>query len=387
MNPHRPLVRLLVALALAGGVLVTSIVVAQTTSDGWKPYLEEKKGDKEFPEKPNLLKDEKWLNVRYTDFAGYKPRIGVMQSEQRKPGPQEYNNEWIRFFASREGHNEGGLQGVNNVESQVRQALNATNRFTMVERTTALDDVVGEQDMGASGRVDQKTAPRIGKIKGADYTAKVEIVEIDPEKESKSIKGVGGGMGARTLGVASIGVSGKVAWVRINVRLIRTETSEVVADLTVDGTAKEKRTGFGLGVLKGVGGGILGGAGSIDSKKAASLSDALQVAANKAAYFAALELEDVPWQGTVTGVKEGINIGLKEGLVLTLLKKGEEQIDPDTNESLGFESEKIGVVRIVSVSEKFSTCEIVEGGEGVVRGDLVKLERKSGAAASSSGGK
>jgi curli biogenesis system outer membrane secretion channel CsgG len=378
MLPSGHLIRNFVRLLALGG-LAAPLAFAEVPKDEWKPYLEEKKGEQEFPD-IKTMKDEKWLNVRYTEFAGFKPRLGVVLSEERRSGPEEYQNEWIRFFSSMQDR-ETATDGINNVETQVRQALNQTNRFTMVERTTALDDVIGEQDLGASGRVDNKTAPAIGKIRGADYTVKVEIIEIDPEKESKQIKAVGGGIGASTLGIGSIGVSGTVAWARVNVRVIRTETGVVVADMTVDGTAKEKGLGIRGGLIKGVTRGIVGGGGGFDSKKAASLSDALQVAANKAAYHAAMKLEDVPWEGLVSGVKDdgritinaGTNIGLKTGLTLAILSKGEEVTDPESGESLGFETSEIGMARIVSVDEKFSTCEVVGGGGGAKPGDIVRL--------------
>ncbi len=46
-------------------------------------------------------------------------------------------------------------------------ALFSTNRFIVLERQ-AIGDVIVEQDFGASGRVKQETAPRIGEIEGAD---------------------------------------------------------------------------------------------------------------------------------------------------------------------------------------------------------------------------
>lgn len=378
--PRRSHLARLIAATLAIGLLAALPASAQESGE-WKPYLSEKKGDKEFPPNPKELKDEKWLNIAYTEFSGFKPRVGVVMSEERRSGAQEYKNEWVKMFASMKSQAKT-TDGTNNTETQVRQALNNTNRFVMVERTTALDDVMGEQDLGASGRVDQKTAAKIGKIKGADYTVKVELIDADPDKESSSIGAVGGGMGAKTLGVGSLGLSGTVAWARLNVRIIRTETSEVVGDMTVDGTAKGKGLGIGGGLIKAAAGGVGGGGVGYSSKKQASLADALQVAANKAAYFVALKLEDLPWEGAVMKVEgkkivvnAGTNVGLKAGMTLKLLAKGEEMIDPDTNESLGFDSSEIGEIKIVSVAEKFATCEVVSGGTGAKRGDVVRLEK------------
>ncbi len=46
----------------------------------------------------------------------------------------------------------------------------------------------------------------------------------------------------------------------------------------------------------------------------------------------------------------------------------------DTREILGFDTTELGTIRITDAQEKFATCEIIEGGEGVKRGDVVRLE-------------
>ena len=86
----------------------------------------------------------------------------------------------------------------------------------------------------------------------------------------------------------------------------------------------------------------------------------MQAGANKAAYFVANKLEDIPWQGnvaSVTGTKVtiigGTNVGHLAGMTLTLLSKGADVVD---------------------VQEKFSICVILQGGEGAKKGDLVRRE-------------
>src|SRR5438132_1430124 len=82
-------------------------------------------------------------------------------------------------------------------------------------------------------------------------------IEINPEKESKDI-GVGAGvLGHGVLGVGSIGISGKVAFCRLNVRVINSATGEIVQDLTADGTAKSSGMGIGGGLIGRLGGGAL----------------------------------------------------------------------------------------------------------------------------------
>jgi hypothetical protein len=108
----------------------------------------------------------------------------------------------------------------------------------------------------------------------------------------------------------------------------------------------------------------------------------MQACANKVAFYVATQLEDVPWQGTVASLSGtkitiigGTNVGLKEGMTLTLLSRGEDVVDPESNEVVGSQTSQIGAIRVVSAQEKFSTCEIVQGGDGAKKGDLVRLEQ------------
>jgi hypothetical protein len=127
--------------------------------------------------------------------------------------------------------------------------------------------------------------------------------------------------------------------------------------------------------------GKLGGAIAGKSKKQPPISNAMQACANKAAYSVATKLEESTWQSTVASVTGsqvtitgGTNVGLQEGMTLTLLARGADVADPETNEVIGFETSEIGQVRILSAQEKFSTCEIIQGGDGAKQGDLVRRE-------------
>ena len=384
MRPHRvvPLLALGV-LMLAGAVLAD-----KEAPTGWRAYFQ-KKGDKqeEFPadkKERAKIKDEKWLAIAYTEYTGYKPRVGVFPDEIEAANQPEYQNEVLRFFNAW-GHKgeQGGPSPFEEVEGMVRQALGATNRFTMVERTTATKDVLDEQDFGASGRVDKKTSAPTGAMKGAEYNVKVKLLEFNPEKESKSIKMVGGGIGASTIGVGSYGASGTVAYCRLNVRVIETATGTIVQDMTVDGTSKSKSGGFGLGALKGLTGGLVGGALHMDSETQASLTEAIQVAANKIAYHGATRFQDLPWRGRVAEVdgatfyiNAGTNVGLTEGLTLKIQSRGKEVHDPDTGEVIDVIVTDNGSARITKVMPKMATCQVVARGDSLVKiGDFVLREK------------
>ncbi|MEQ1834742.1 MAG: CsgG/HfaB family protein [Candidatus Eisenbacteria bacterium] len=374
---------LIARLALLATLTTVFSLPASADESSWRPFLQGKNGEAPFPEDPKGLKDKEWLQVGYTPYTGFKPRLAVVMSEEKQSAPGQYSSELAQVIASIYGQEAQGTNPLNHIEDMVRQALGNTHRFTMLERTTAQDDVIAEQDLGASGRVDRKSAPAIGKLKGADYIVKATVIELNPQKESKDIGVLGGMLGTRGLGIGSVGISGKVAFCRLNVRLVDATTGVVLegADLTVDGTSSASGLNLGLGGLGGVGGNLVGGVGGLTKKKAASISDAMSACANKGAYFGARNLEQVPWSGSVADasggrvmINAGANIGLKAGLELEVLSKGEEVKDPDSGESLGFQTSALGRVRIADVQEKFSTCEIVQGCQGVKRGDVVKLD-------------
>jgi curli biogenesis system outer membrane secretion channel CsgG len=381
MNSRSFAPRLLVLLPIATVLLASSAFAEEPA--GWQAFLRDKDGNQEpFPENAAQVKDKDWLRVDYTEYAGMKPRLGVVLSEETDVATRDYHSEWARLLSDIYGSHQG-TNPLNHIEDLVRQSLSATHRFTMLERTNAKDDMIAEQDFGASGRVDKKTAAAIGKIKGAGYIVKATIIEINPEKETRDIKAVAGAMSRTGIGIGSVGVSGKVAFCRLNVRIIDSNTSEIVQDMTVDGTASSKGLSLGAGVL-GAGSKILGGGGvSSTTKKQAPLSDAIQACANKIAYNVALQFEDAPWQGAIASVNNGkviinagTNAGLKPGVLLKVMSKGNEITDPETGESLGFEMSEVGKIRIVTVQEKFSTCEVLSGCEAAQKGDMVQVGKE-----------
>lgn len=135
-------------------------------------------------------------------------------------------------------------------------ALFHSNRYIVLERQT-VSDVLREQDLGASGRIKKGTEAPIGEIEGAELLVTGAVTEFEG-----AASGVGGGIGGigGTAGRILGGIAGgiKKAHMAIDVRVIDTRTSRIVAATSVEGEA----TDFALGgALAGAGGGgALGGA-------------------------------------------------------------------------------------------------------------------------------
>lgn len=125
--------------------------------------------------------------------------------------------------------------------------LVSTGAFKVVERQK-LDSVLGEQDLGASGRVSKSSAAKMGKVTGAQYlvTGKVAAYE-------ENTSGTGGGFGFK--GVSLGGKSSK-AYLAIDLRVVNSTTGEVEYVRTIEGTSKGG--GLNIGFSKRGFGGSLG---------------------------------------------------------------------------------------------------------------------------------
>jgi curli biogenesis system outer membrane secretion channel CsgG len=150
-------------------------------------------------------------------------------------------------------------------------ALFHSNRYIVLERQT-LGDVLKEQDLATAGRIKKGTEAPTGEIEGAELLITGAVTEFEGSQS-----GVGGGLGG--LG-GSLGTAGRIfgaiaggiknAHMAIDVRVIDTKTSRIVAATSVEG----KATDFALGgALAGAGGGgalagALGGWSKTPTEKA-----------------------------------------------------------------------------------------------------------------------
>lgn len=121
-------------------------------------------------------------------------------------------------------------------------ALFNSGRFIVLERE-AIDDVMAEQDLGASGRVRGETAAAIGEIEGAELLVVAAVTEF-----SENASGTRGSFGGSRLGRVVGGIAGgsSSAHMAIDLRIIDTNTSRVLAATSVEGEAKDFDIGGAL---------------------------------------------------------------------------------------------------------------------------------------------
>jgi curli biogenesis system outer membrane secretion channel CsgG len=139
----------------------------------------------------------------------------------------------------------------------LNDALLQSNRFIVLDRQS-LQDVIAEQDLGASGRIRKDTAAQIGQIEGAELLIKGAITEFEP-----GAAGAQGGAGMGAFGLPGALIGGALGGVQQShvamvVQVVDARTSRLLFSSTVEGKANDFNLG---GFLGGFGGHFAGGAG------------------------------------------------------------------------------------------------------------------------------
>ena len=244
-------------------------------------------------------------------------------------------------------------------------ALVETGKFKILERQQ-IHDVLGEQDLGDSGRVDPATAAKIGKILGARYLVYGTVNEFEYSK-------AGGGGGVR-IGGFRVGADEAKAHVGMDIRIVDAVTSEIL--FSTRSTADAKRSGFKVGYSGSDFGADLGTFKTTPLGEATR--NAIQDAVTKIVSQFGTEAAPEPaaaWSGTLLVaddgtlvIKAGTGEGLKTGDVFTVYRPKTTKVG---NEVLTVGEDRIGKIRLISVGDAASTAEAVEGG-GFKTGDIVK---------------
>lgn len=132
----------------------------------------------------------------------------------------------------------GGEIGSGLREMLVTALLNSS-RFSVLERQ-ALAAVMQEQELSASGASQAGAGgPQRGKIKTADLIITAAVTEFEPQASGgKAGIGGGGGVGSGILG-GLLGASLNKAHMALDIRIVDTSTSEVLAATRVQGQASD----------------------------------------------------------------------------------------------------------------------------------------------------
>ncbi len=334
-------------------------------------YSVSDKGRSPLPERIDEIEAKHLLNIEWGEFDGKKVRVGVLEVDNnsssasftaRDSHGNTYEAEW--------SHSGAGMVPVNGIEAIVTDTMNRSGRFRLVERAV-LGDVLGEQDLASSGRVSQPSGAATGKVLGAEILVQLVVTDYE-EKTSGTNKGVGGLL-RRVPVIGGVTVSSDEGRVGLNIRLIDATTSEVLFTKQIESVIKQSELGFGGIAYTG----DLGLGGFMSSYSKTPIGQAVIAGVNKGVYELVKEIGARPAEGSIVkseGNRVWINIGddaLDVGDRLTIMRKGEELIDPETGISLGSSDTALGDVEVIQVAEKFSIAQSVSMSSKPARGDKV----------------
>lgn len=282
----------------------------------------------------------------YAPYTGPKKRVAVTKFDNKVTGTY------------------GSWNIGEGMAEQLTTALIKTGRFVVVERQ-ALQDVLGEQELGQSGLIKKETAAKVGQVLGAQIIVRGVVSEFE-QAES----GGGGGIG---IGGFRIGGRSSNAHVGIDIRLIDATSGQVLTSHNAVG--KVESSGVAIGVSRGI---VDFGA---DSFKNAPIGQATRQAIEDAVKFIVDTMETVPFTAKVVkieGKKIYINIGsnmnIRSGTKMYAYALGEDLVDPDTGLRLGADEKLLGTLEIRDVQEKYSIGYAVSGSGSLKRGDILKLK-------------
>lgn len=150
-------------------------------------------------------------------------------------------------------------------------ALFNSNRFIVLERQ-AVQDVMLEQDLGASGRVRRATAAPIGVLEGAELLVYGVVSEFKMDASGKRI-----GFGLPRLPF-SLGGGVKNAYLAIDLRVVDTGTGRILNATRVEGKAADSDVSIGTRI----GGGKTVMPISLGSYQGTSMEKAIRVCIDRA---------------------------------------------------------------------------------------------------------
>ena len=248
--------------------------------------------------------------------------------------------------------------------SVLTDSLQQTGRFIVIAEKDMRGEAMAEQDFAESGRTaGGKKAPVKGQMTPAQLLVKGEITHFQAST-------TGGGAGVR-IGGFRIGGGTDTAEINAVIYVVDSTTGQVVASKKVVGRAE--RSALDVGFSDRNWGADIGGF------KKTNVGKAVEKAIDEAVAFISMQLDKIPWEGTVVMVKDGkvyINRGAREGVEpgqRFVIGDAQQIRDPDTGEVLDTSIDKAGTIEIESVKEKLSIGRPVHGGERIQRGMAVML--------------
>jgi len=154
-----------------------------------------------------------------TGFAQEKPRMGV-----------------LRFTNHTSAGWWTGSVGTE-LSDMLASELVSTRSFQVLDRKD-IDAVLGEQDLSDTDRIDPATKVKMGNLKGAKYLVAATVSAFE-----ENVKGTGGGVSFKGI---RLGGQKDKAYIAVDLKVIDTETGEIVDTRTIEAEAKGQALAAGL---------------------------------------------------------------------------------------------------------------------------------------------
>jgi curli biogenesis system outer membrane secretion channel CsgG len=239
-----------------------------------------------------------------------------------------------------------------------------SGKLDMFEREQ-LDNVLKEQNLGSSGRIDPTTAARIGKLLGVKYIITGAVTEYGRSKSG------GGGPDIKV---------GKTTYqATVDVRLVDTTSGRIVFADTGSGT----KSGLRVKVFGWGGGEKANEKSSKEVMRLAikdvarkmetvnlsnSTSSRVSRTSTNGSDAKAL-VADV--DGNIITLNKGADVGFKQGQTVTIKRQGKVIKDPATGKVLKVKFKTVGTVKLTTVEGSYSEGETISG-SGFKVGDGVR---------------
>jgi curli biogenesis system outer membrane secretion channel CsgG len=220
-----------------------------------------------------------------------------------------------------------------------------TGKFTVVERAQ-IDAVLAEQNLGPSGAVTAATAPKIGKLIGAQFLVTGSITQFSIERTSAGYRGIGG-----TISTAES---------RMDVRVVNTDTGEVTLVAEGQGTRR-------------MGGGYFKGAAAERTFDQGAAQEALRpsvetvIARIVAQSTTMTSLVPTGPEGQIVSTRDGMyyinrgqNAGVTVGQRFEVMRDTDEIKDAD-GRLLDRVIGKVGTLEVTQVLSQSAICKLLDG--------------------------
>ena len=246
---------------------------------------------------------------------------------------------WVTFWFNSDVNIGQGIRAM--LTARMHQSKN----ITLLERTN-LDTILAEQNLGSSGRVNQGTKAKVGRISGADCILFGDIVIFGRDDTTKH-KGIGAAIGGFGGGLLTMNKEEK-AVVGINLRIVDAESGEVIETAEARGESSRKSKNWGA-LLGGKG----NGAGAASDMTSSNFAETI---------IGQLPLKARSVEGRVANITASsiyLTVGADDGVMpgdrFDILQIKNEVIDPATRQVLDVEVEKVGEMVIDTVREKVAS--------------------------------